>query len=410
LRRVTVGEALAAMAQFPVRTASIERVLLARLEGRVLAREVTAVEDVPCFDRSMVDGFAVRAAEVGRASPQQPVLLRIDGEVMMGAPPAGALEPGGAFVVPTGGAVPAGTTGVVKIEDTRVEGDRLYVLDGAHSADRITRARSDVTAGDVLFRAGRVLDPAALGLLAAAGVAHANAYVPPRIAVLVTGDELVESGRPLRLGQIRESNGTAVSAALNALGFEPQTGEIVPDDKDAFRQALRHALRTCDGAIISGGSSVGLRDFTPLIVGEAGEPGVVVHGVRARPGRPVLLAMIGDRPVIGLPGNPVSALVMFEALAKPMLLRMFDKTDETLPWRARLAEALEVEPDLEHRIPVRLQRAGQGLEATPLLGTSSQMHILAFADGIVIVPEGTSRVAPGSSIDVWPLTKLRTLR
>lgn len=398
------------MAEFPIRKAKVERSALNHLEGRILAQEVMAAEDVPSFDRSMVDGFAVIAQDVRTASREIPVHLRVSGEVSMGKAPPPPLERGCAVIVPTGGALPRGTTGVVKIEDTETKDAEVLVFDGLDCADRINHARSDVTAGSLLFEPGRVLDPPALGLLAAAGIDAADVYASPRVAVLITGDELVPPGVKLGPGQIRESNGVMICAALSALGFTPCRYERVADDRDIFARALAKALDECDGVIISGGSSVGTRDYTPVLVSEAGEPGVIVHGVRVRPGRPVLLAMVGDRPVIGLPGNPVSALVMFEALAKPILLRMFNKVDSTLPLRARLTAPIDVEPGLEYRIPVRLDRSADGLIATPILGTSSQLHILAFADAIVVVPEGITLILARTWVDAVPFTRMRTLR
>ncbi len=398
------------MAEFPIRKAKTERSALNHLEGRILAQAVLAPEDVPSFDRSMVDGFAVIADEVRAATRETPVRLRVSGEVSMGKAAPLRLERGSALIVPTGGALPEGTTGVVKVEDTETKAAEVLIFDGLDCADRINRARSDVAVGDLLFEPGRVLDPPALGLLAAVGIDAVDIYSPPRIGVLITGDELVPPGVKLAPGQIHESNGAMICAALSALGFTPHRYERVADDREVFARALAKALDECDGVMISGGSSVGTRDYTPGLVGEAGEPGVIVHGVRVRPGRPVLLAMVGDRSVIGLPGNPVSALVMFEALAKPILLRMFDKVDATLPLRARLAASIEVEPGLEYRIPVQLDRSADGLTATPILGTSSQMHILAFADAIVVVPEGTTLIPARAWVDTLPFTRMRTLR
>lgn len=398
------------MAEFPIRKAKTERAHLNHLEGRILAQVVIAPEDVPSFDRSMVDGFAVIAEEVRAATRTAPVRLRVSGEVSMGEAAPVRLGRGHAVIVPTGGALPTGTTGVVKVEDAEIQGTDVLVFDGCDCTDRINKARSDVAAGDLLFEPGRVIDPSAIGLLAAAGIDAVDVYAAPRIGVLITGDELVPPGVKLSPGQIRESNGVMICAALSALGFTPHRYERVADHREIFARALARALEECDGVVISGGSSVGTRDYTPALVSEAGEPGVIVHGVRVRPGRPVLLATVGDRPVIGLPGNPVSALVMLEALAKPILLRMFDKVDATLPFRVRLAMPIEVEPGLEYRIPVQLDRSGDGLTATPLLGTSSQMHILAFADAIVIVPEGTTLIPAQTWVDAVPFTRMRTLR
>jgi molybdopterin molybdotransferase len=405
---VTIAEALSAMERFPVRKAGIETVELPLAEGRVLARDVDAPEDVPGFDRSMVDGYAVIAADVADASRERPVSLVLAGEVAMGkAPPSQALAHGQAIAVPTGGALPAGTTGLIKIEDTSTLDGRVQVHASEGCDDRITPAASDVRAGDRLFDAGVVLDPAALGLLAASGIASVDVYRAPAVGVLITGDELVPPGKPMELGQIRESNGVAICAALAAMGFSPRRYERVADDREVFEAAFARALSESDAVVISGGSSVGARDHTPAVVAHAGEPGVIVHGVRAKPGRPVLLAMIGDRPVIGLPGNPVSALVMLEALARPILLRMFGKRDVPLPLRATLEERIDVDPGLEYRIPVQLRRGPHGLTARPLVGSSSQMHILGFADAIIVVPEGSTGLPAGAPVDALLFSKTR---
>jgi molybdopterin molybdotransferase len=398
------------MGEFPIRKAGSERVSVSEAEGRILALAVTSPEDVPAFARSMVDGYAVMAADVHGARRDRPVRLERAGEVFMGKSTQLALHRGQAIAVPTGGALPPGTSGLIKVEDTASEGDRVLVYDAQGCEDRITQASSDVRAGEILFRPGAGLSPAAVGLLAAAGIADVDVYRRPVVGVLVTGDELVPAGERLQPGQIRESNGVMIRAALTAMGFAPRRYQLVADERETLAGALVQALAECDAVIISGGSSVGLRDHVPAVVAHAGEPGVIVHGVRAKPGRPVLLAMIGDRPVIGLPGNPVSALVMLEALAKPVLLRMFDKSVEALPLRARLESAISVDADLEHRIPVQLRRGEDGLIARPLLGSSSQLHILAFADAIVVVPEGSGGFSPGTWVDALPFSTTRAFR
>ncbi len=398
------------MAEFPVRHAGTELASLAAAEGRVLAQEVTARHDVPAFARSMVDGYAVIAADVKGATRQAPVTLTRAGEVAMGSAAEFTLTHGQAIAVPTGGALPHGTTGLIKIEDTESTDGRVVVYDAQDCEDRINPRASDVRAGERLFARGVCLSPAAAGLLAAVGIAEVTVYRMPSIGVLVTGDELVPAGQRLQPGQIHESNGVAISAALVALGFAPHRYDLVEDRREALEQAFERALSECDGVIISGGSSVGARDHTPAVVADAGPPGVVVHGVRAKPGRPVMLAMIGDQPVIGLPGNPVSALVMFEALAKPILLRMFDKRDDSLPVRARLDTAIVADALLEHRIPVQLVASPDGPIARPLFGSSSQLHILAHADAIVVVPEGSGGLEPGALVDAYPLSRTRTIR
>jgi molybdenum cofactor synthesis domain-containing protein len=398
------------MGEFPIRRAGTEQVDLDAAEGRILAQEVTAAQDVPAFNRSMVDGYAVIASDVRGASRHEPATLILAGEVAMGKAADLTLRNGEAIAVPTGGALPLGTTGIIKVEDTKIDGQRVLVYDADDCDDRITQAASDVRAGERLFARGTCLSPAMTGLLAAVGMPEVTVYRMPTVAVLVTGDELVPAGQPLGPGQIHETNGIAIRAALAAMGCAPRRYPLVADRREALAQAFERALSECDAVIISGGSSVGLRDHTPAVVAQAGQPGVVVHGVRAKPGRPVVLAMIGDQPVIGLPGNPVSALVMFEALAKPILLRMVDKPDDTLPVRARLETAIVVDAELEHRIAVQLVAGPDGPVARPLLGSSSQLHILAHADAIIVVPEGSGGLGSGALVDALPLSRTRTIR
>jgi molybdopterin molybdotransferase len=410
LRRVTLAEALEAMAAFPVRSARVESIAVSDAEGRVLAADVTAAENVPAFRRSRVDGFAVVAADVRGASPQRPVRLRIVGEVLMGHAAPGRLGAGEAMRIPTGGALPEGATGVIMIEDSDVRADSVVIADGSDSEAFITEVASDVRTGETLLLRGTALSPAALGLLSGAGASEVPVFRPPSVGVLVTGDELRAPGEELRTGEIRDINGVVLPAALRAMGFEAVQYGRVGDDREQFEALFRRALAQCDAVVISGGSSVGERDYTPAVVAAAGKPGVIVHGIKAKPGRPALLAVIGDQPVFGLPGNPVSALVVLESLVRPILLRMFGTAAAPIPFRAVLTSDLNVEPDLEHRIPVRLERAGGTIRAEPLLGTSAQMHILGRADGMLVVPLGTGRVSAGSVVEIVPFSRTRWLR
>ncbi|HEY5094621.1 MAG TPA: gephyrin-like molybdotransferase Glp [Candidatus Eremiobacteraceae bacterium] len=404
---MSIAEALAAMARHPLRKAEPETVPVSAAEGRILAADARAAENAPPFTRSCVDGFAVIAQEVAGATEQLPVRLRVAGDVAMGAAAPAILESGTSLRVPTGGALPPQADGVVMIEDAQDDGGFVVIRDGEGVRDHVTLEGADVRAGDLLCERGTTLSPAAIGMLAAAGVAEISAYRAPRVAILVTGDELVPAGVPLGPGQIRDSNRAALCAALAAMGFAPRLYPRVPDDRAAFDAAFALALAENDAVVISGGSSVGERDYTPDVIDAAGPPGVIVHGIRAKPGRPAVLAAVGDKPVIGLPGNPVSALVVLEAIGKPILLRMFDITREPLTWRAELSEAIDVSTNLEHRIPVRLTSGPTGLRAQPLIGTSAHSHILGFADGLIVVPERVGHLAAGTQVDVVPFSATR---
>jgi len=401
---VTIEEALAAMAAIPLRRARIERIDIARTAGRTLAAAVRAAEDVPPFGRSRVDGYAVMAQDVAGASPERPATVRVVGEVLMGEPPPRPIARGQAMRISTGGALPPGADAAVMIEDSEEADGIATVTDAADAEANVTLGGADVRAGDLLFDAATVVTPARAGMLAGAGIAMVDVYEAPRVGMLLTGDELVAPGSPIRAGQIRDINRYSLSTALAAMGFEPVQYDRVPDERAAFEATFARALRECDAVVISGGSSAGERDYTPAVVAAAGPPGVVVHHVRAKPGRPTVLGAVGDKPVIGLPGNPVSALVMLETLGKPILLRMLDRVPSDVAVRAVLTQTIDVGPHLEHRIPVALRRENGEMRAQPLFGTSAMMRILAFADALVTVPLGAGRIEAGTHVDAWPLS------
>jgi len=392
------------MAAVPLRRARTVSISVRDAIGRTLASGVRAVEDVPPFSRSRVDGYAVMADDVAGASTERPATVRVVGEVAMGAAPPGPIARGQAMRISTGGALPPGADAAVMIEDTEESDGIATVRDAADAEANVTLSGADVRRGDPLFDAATVLTPARVGMLAGAGIDKIDVYAPPRVGMLLTGDELVAPGDPIHPGEIRDINRFSLAGALVAMGFEPVQYERVPDDRPAFEAAFARAIEECDAVVVSGGSSAGARDFTPDIVQAAGPPGVIVHHVRAKPGRPTVLGAVGDKPVIGLPGNPVSALVMLETLGKPILLRLLDRKPNDVAIRARLSQTIDVTPSLEHRIPVALHRDDGEVRARPLFGTSAMMHILAFADALVTVPLGVGRIDGGTMVDAWPLS------
>jgi len=392
------------MAAIPLRRARIIRINVRDAVGRTLAVPISAVEDVPPFSRSRVDGYAVIADDVAGASTEKPATVRVVGEIAMGAAPPGPIARGQAMRISTGGALPPGADAAIMIEDTEESDGIATVRDASDAEANVTLNGADVRRGDLLFDSATILTPARVGMLAGAGIDAVDVFERPRVGMLLTGDELVAPGDPIHPGEIRDINRFSLAGALAAMGFEPVQFERVPDDRAAFEAAFARAVESCDAVVISGGSSAGARDFTPDVVQAAGPPGVIVHHVRAKPGRPTVLGAVGDKPVIGLPGNPVSALVMLETLGKPILLRMLDRRPNDVAIRAVLSQTIDVSPTLEHRIPVALHREDGIVSARPLFGTSAMMHILAFADALVTVPLGVGRIDGGTSIDAWPLS------
>ena len=295
-----------------LRAPQTEFVALERAFGRILAQDALADAQYPAAPRSAMDGFAVRAAET-------PGRLRIAGSVRMGHPWDGELPPGSAVRIPTGGVVPAEADAVVPIEDAVESGEEVTIAAAVPVGDCVTPAGSDMRAGELLLKAGRRIGGAEFGLLATLGVTSVPVYRKPVVAVLSSGDELVDAASVPGPGQIRDSNRWAIAGTLEALGAVVRHVPTAPDEPAHLEALLREAVAACDAVVLTGGSSVGEKDLTPRIVQRLGHPGVLVHGLRVKPGKPTVLAAIDGKPVIGLPGNPASALMILEAVAAPAI-------------------------------------------------------------------------------------------
>jgi molybdopterin molybdotransferase len=394
----TVGEALAGFR--PGRRTAAETVPLTSALHRVPARPVTAPHALPGFARSTVDGYAVRAADTYGVSDGLPGYLDVTGAVLMGAEPDVTVGPGTAASMPTGGVLPAGADAVVMIEYTaEAMPGTIEVVRPVAPGDGVVRADEDAAAGAELAPAGRPLRAQDLGMLAAAGVTEVAVHRRPRVTVLSTGDEVVPPGTAaLRPGQVRDASAVALAALVADAGGEPVQGGIVPDDAAALESALRATLGRSDLIVISAGSSVGARDETAGVVRGLGAPGIWCHGLAIRPGKPTLLAECGDVPIIGLPGNPRSALVIFRLLGVP-LVRLVGGCTAPPPEpavRARLARDLA---SATGRLDVVQVRVRDGV-ATPLFGLSALLSVLTAADGFVVVPEEATGLDAGAEVEV----------
>jgi molybdopterin molybdotransferase len=394
----TVVEALAGFR--PGRRTPTEIVPLADALHRVPAAPVTAPHALPGFARSTVDGYAVRAADTYGVSESLPGYLQVTGAVRMGAEPDVTVGPGTAASMPTGGVLPPGSDAVVMIEYTQqAMPGTIEVVRPVAPGDGLVRADEDAAPGAELVPAGRPLRAQDLGMLAAAGVTGVSVHARPRVTVLSTGDEVVPPGTAaLRPGQVRDASAAALAAMVADAGGEPVPGGIVPDDPEALERALRAALGDSDLIVISAGSSVGARDETAGVVARLGEPGIWCHGLAIKPGKPTLLADCGGVPVIGLPGNPRSALVVFRLLGVP-LVRLVGGCITPPPEpvaRARLARDLA---SATGRLDVVQVRVAGGV-ATPVFGLSALLSVLTAADGYVIVPEEATGLDAGAEVEV----------
>ncbi|HEV7640504.1 MAG TPA: gephyrin-like molybdotransferase Glp [Gaiellaceae bacterium] len=369
------------------RPLAAEDVPVARAAGRVVAEPAVAVTDLPPFDSSAMDGYAVRAADT-------PGALAVVGHSAAGKPEARTLGAGEAIVISTGAVVPAGADAVVPVE--RTSGD--VEVEGVRSGENVRPRGGDARAGDVVVERGEVLRPAQLGALAAAGVATVRCTRRPRVAVLATGSELRGPGEPLAPGEIYESNTVLLAAQLQSAGADVTVHDSVGDDEGATRAALERALDS-DVLVTSGGVSVGPHDLVRAALAELGAEEIFWR-VAVKPGKPIAFAVRGETLVFGLPGNPVSSLVGFELFVRPALLALQGAREPGpayLPGRLGAAARRTEQRDELLRARVRIE--GGAVVLDPLTGQESHMIVRsAAADALVLIPRGSGELSEGAQV------------
>ena len=373
-----------------------ETVGLGEGSGRVLAEEIRAGIQIPPADNSAMDGYAVRAADVAAV----PALLEVVEDLPAGKRSQRKLGAGEAARIMTGAALPEGADAVVLVEDTAVEGARVRIHKSASLGQHVRRAGEDVRPGLLVAEPGEILRAPLVGMLAALGRSVVAVRARPRVAVLATGDELVEPDRLRDDGRIVSSNSWALCAGLRELGAEPVYLGIAPDEPDEIERRFRAALG-CDAVISTGGVSVGDRDWIKqVLVGLGGQ--MRLWRIAMKPGAPLAFVMVGSRPVFGLPGNPVSTLVTFEQFVRPALLRMMGHEKVFRPVAsARLDADYQKPAGRAHFVRVNLERRGGELWARESGEQGSNILLaLVRADGLAFVPAETTRLARGESVAV----------
>jgi putative molybdopterin biosynthesis protein len=387
-----------------------ERMPLAAALGRVLAEDVAAPIDVSPFDRSGVDGFAVRAADLGAAGEGTPVRLRLNSEVIAcGVAPRVAVGPGTATPIATGGPIPRGADAVVMIEHTEAvetpDGTAIAVRRSAVPGQHVGFAGSDIARGEVLLRRGTVIGSREIGMLAACGIAEAPVHHRPRVGVLSTGDELLAPGEPLRPAAVYDSNGPIVCAAVAENGGEPVFHGAFPDDEAVLGAAIRKAFDESDMVILSGGTSKSAGDLSHRLIGGLGAPGIVAHGVALKPGKPLCLAVCDGKPVVVLPGFPTSAMFTFHDVVAPTLrklaglpARVEAKVRATVPVR------VASEFGRTEFVMVSLVEREDGLSAYPTGKGSGAVTSFAQADGFLTVDALADSLAAGTEAEVTLFT------
>ncbi|RJX35921.1 MAG: molybdopterin molybdenumtransferase MoeA [Desulfarculus sp.] len=382
-----------------------EEAPLAQCLGRSLARDLRAPHDLPGFHRATMDGFAVRAADTFGAGESNPGYLQLVGEVHMGQAPAFSLAPGQCARIGTGGMLPQGADAVVMLEHTRLlDQDSVEVASSLAPGANTLGPADDAALGQVLLPAGHWLRPQDLGLLAALGQETVAVRRRPIVGIVSTGDEVVPTSARPGPGQVRDVNTYTLAAQVRQAGGEPQVLGLVPDQAPAIKAAAARSMQSCDLTLLSGGSSVGARDFTREVFLSFPGAELLVHGVAVSPGKPFLWVRAGERHLLGLPGQVASCLVAFYLLVEPVLERLQGRP--ALPFArfprlpAVLRRNLPSAPGREEYVRVALRREGRLWRAEPLFGKSGLLTTLIQGQGLVRVPKDSEGLYAGDEVDV----------
>jgi molybdopterin molybdotransferase len=399
----TPADALAVLLRALPPSGESEQVATADALDRVLAEDVRSPGDLPMFRRSTMDGFAVRAADTFGASEGLPAYLEIVDEVLMGHAPTQALVLGQCARIATGGMLPDGADAVLMVEQTQQVGaSTIEALRAVAPGENVVQVGEDVRVGDAILPHGHTLRAQDLGGLMALGITFVRAARRLRVGIVSGGDELVDPHQAPAAAQIRDVNSYTLAALTRRDGHVPCLAGLLPDEFSALQSAARQALMDNDVVILSAGSSVSTRDMTSQVIASLGEPGVLVHGVSLKPGKPTILGVCAGKAVFGLPGNPVSCMVTYDLFVAPTLAHLCGAT--LVPRRsvqARLSRNIASATGREDYIQVRLEsRADGGVDAVPVFGKSNLIFTLIRADGMLKVPLDAGGLNAGASVEV----------
>jgi putative molybdopterin biosynthesis protein len=406
LEVISAGEARVRFEQhLDLAPLSAEAVSLADARTRVLAHDVVAAFDAPPFDRANVDGFALRAADTVGASDGNPKIFTLNSEVIAcGHAPMLTVGPGTCITIATGGVIPRGADAVVMIEQTELiesNPSRIELRRAAAPGQLISYAGSDIARGETLLRRGARIGSREIGMLAASGLARIEVVRRPKVAVLSTGDELVEPGNPLKPAAVYDSNSATIAAAVSEAGGEPITFGVLPDDAAILEKTVREALAVSDMVVLSGGTSKGAGDLSHRVVSRLGKPGILVHGVALKPGKPLCLAVVGDKPVVVLPGFPTSAIFTFHAFVAPVIrARAGLPPEATQTVSARVPVRVASELGRKEFVLVSLVKGDQGMIAFPTGKGSGAVTSFSQADGFLEIDALASSLDAGSDVQV----------
>jgi len=369
---------------------------------RITAVDIAAQENVPGFDRSSVDGFAVMAADTFGSSDSMPAQLKLSGEVKMGEKPGFAIKAGHAAYIPTGGELPQNADAVVMVEYTEnLHDGYIYVNKPVAPGNNVVLKGDDTRCGDLVIMAGRRLKPQNIGVMAALGINRVRVRRKLKAAVISTGNEIVSPDERPAGSQVRDVNTYTLYSGLCAFGAQPVTYGIIKDDYETIRKTVGKALDECDIVLVSGGSSVGTMDETHRVIDSLGKPGVLVHGIAVKPGKPTIIGKIGGKAVVGLPGHPASAYVIFRVFVyKLMEVMQGSSAENETSVKAYMKVNYPSNNGREEFLPVKLERVGDRLAAQPFFSKSGLITFLSSADGLVRIKRGREGLNAGEEVEV----------
>jgi molybdopterin molybdotransferase len=383
---------------------SSEEVPLGESLHRVLAEEVTSPANLPEFPRSTVDGFALKAKDTYGASEKNPALLQVVGEILMGKVSEITLKDGEAIKIATGGMVPKGADAVEMVEYTEwVDGQTIHAFKTLAPLENVIQAGEDIKSGEVVLRAGRLIRPQEVGLLAGIGRTKARVFLRPKVGVISSGDEIVPVDQKPHSGEVRDMNRyTIVSMVLEAGGIPFFLG-IAEDRFDDLKEKIETGLNEADMVVITGGSSVGTLDLVGEVLQSFPKTEILGHGLSIRPGKPTLLAEVHGKPFLGLPGHPVSAMVIFHLFGKPILKILSGLSNEMKPkmrWKARAGRNIPSVAGREDYVRVRLEEKNETLWAYPIFGKSGAIAHLVHADALLRISIDDEGLEEGEEAEV----------
>ncbi|WP_422485564.1 gephyrin-like molybdotransferase Glp [Gudongella sp. DL1XJH-153] len=379
-----------------------EEVNLLQSQGRILSEDIISNINVPEFDRSTVDGYAIVVEDSHGATESIPSILEILGEVRMGETPEYNLKSGQAVYVPTGGMMPEGATGMIMIENTeKMDEDTVLLFKPISKGENMVFKGEDIKAGQAALKAGRRVGPNEVGVLASLGIRSPKVVKKPRVYILSTGDEVIDLDEELEMGKIRDINSYALSAMIEEIGGEVAGREIIKDDYNLLLEGVQKALKMADVVLLSGGSSVGTRDYTHKVITDLHGKGVLAHGLSIKPGKPTIIGDGKGKLIIGLPGHPVSSIVVFKAIVEPYIFSLLKTEPRKIKMEAITTHNFPSSPGKETYHMVSIKEENGQTFATPSFGKSGMITLLSKSSGYIVIKEHEEGIDKGEKREVY---------